>query len=67
MIVTRDARFSARILISAPRPWGVHLRPGNMRRRDFHALLARVWPRLEALLPDHKMVAVYEDRIEAVR
>ena len=35
--------------------------------KDFHVLLARLWPHIEALLPEHKMVAVYEDRIEAVR
>lgn len=66
-IVTKDADFSDRILVSVPPPWVVHLRFGNMRRRDFHALLARLWPRIEALLPEHKMVAVYADRIEAVR
>ncbi len=66
-IVTKDADFSDRILVSVPPPWVVHVRFGNMRRRDFHALLARLWPRIEALLPEHKMVAVYEDRIEAVR
>ncbi len=66
-IVTKDADFSDRVLASAPPPWVVHLRLGNMRRRDFHALLARLWPRIEALLPEHKMIAVYEDRIEAAR
>ncbi len=67
VIVTKDADFSDRILISDPPPWVVHLRFGNMRRRDFHALLFRLWPRIEALLPDHKLIVVYEDRIEAVR
>jgi hypothetical protein len=45
----------------------VHLRIGNLRRADFHSFLARVWPRIEALLPAHKLVNVYLDRIEAVR
>ena len=65
-IVTKDADFSDRILVNAPPPWVVHLRFGNMRRRDFHLLLARLWPRIEALLPEHKLVVVYEDRIEAM-
>ena len=67
VIVTKDADFSDRILISDPPPWVGHLRFGNMRRRDFHALLSRLWPRIEALLPDQKLIVVYEDRIEAVR
>ena len=66
VIVSKDADFSARILLAQPPPWEVHLRIGNLRRRDFHAFLARVWPQIEALLPGHKLVNVYADRIEAV-
>jgi predicted nuclease of predicted toxin-antitoxin system len=67
VIVTKDTDFADRILISAPPPWVVHLRFGNLRRWDFHALLARLWPRIEMLLPEHKMITVYPDRIEAVK
>lgn len=66
-IVSKDTDFSDRILVSPPPPWVVHLRIGNLRRADFHAFLARVWPQIEALLPTHKLVNVYPDRIEAVR
>lgn len=66
-IVSKDADFSQRIMIASPPPWVVHLRIGNMRRRDFHAMLARIWPAIEALLPAHKLVNVYLDRIEAVK
>ncbi len=66
VIVTKDADFADRILVSTPPPWIVHLRFGNLRRRDYHALLARWWPRIETLLPAHKLIAIYEDRIEAV-
>jgi predicted nuclease of predicted toxin-antitoxin system len=54
-------------MISTPPPWIVHLRFGNLRRKDFHALLAKMWPRIEALLPAHKLICVYKDRIEAFR
>ena len=66
-IVSKDTDFSDRILVSQPPPWVAHLRIGNPRRVDFHAFLARVWPQTEALLPAHKLVNVYLDRIEAVR
>ena len=66
VIVTKDADFSDRILLAQPPPWVVHLRIGNLRRADFHAFLARIWPQVEALLPTHKLVNVYADRIEAV-
>jgi predicted nuclease of predicted toxin-antitoxin system len=66
-IVSKDADFSHRMMLASPPPWVVHLRFGNLRRRDFHALLARLWPRIETLLPEHKLVNVYADRIEAVK
>ena len=66
VIVTKDADFSDRILLSQPPPWVVHLRIGNLQRADFHAFLARIWPQVETLLPAHKLVNVYADRIEAV-
>ena len=66
-IITKDADFSDLMLASTPPPWVIHLRFGNLRRRDFHALLARAWPRIESLLPEHKLIRVYEDRIEAFK
>ncbi len=65
-IVTKDADFSGRIILHTPPPWIVHLRFGNLRRREFHSVLARAWPQVEALLPVHKLVNVYADRVEAV-
>lgn len=67
VIVSKDADFSGRIMLATPPPWVVHLRFGNLRRREYHALLAKVWPRVEALLPDHKLICVYADRIESFR
>ena len=65
VIVTKDADFSARILVSTPPPWIVHLRFGNMRRKEFHRFLEALWPPVESLLPANKLVCVYADRIEA--
>jgi predicted nuclease of predicted toxin-antitoxin system len=59
--------FSARIMLSTPPPWVVHLRVGNMRLAEFHAWLAAAWPQVERLLPAHKLLSVYADRIESVR
>lgn len=56
VIVTKDADFSDRILVSTPPPWIVHLRFGNMRRKEFDRFLAAVWPQVESLLPANKLV-----------
>jgi len=66
-IVTKDVDFSNRIILSGPPPWVVHLRIGNMRRRAFHDFLAQIWPQIEALLPAHKLVNVFLERIEAIK
>jgi predicted nuclease of predicted toxin-antitoxin system len=66
-IVSKDADFSDRIMLSAPPPWVVRLAFGNLRLRDYHATLARAWPQIEALLPAHKLLIVHADRIEAVK
>jgi predicted nuclease of predicted toxin-antitoxin system len=68
VIVTKDADFSDRVMLAPPPPpWVVHLRFGNLRLREFHTLLARVWPQVESLLPAHKLISVHADRIESVR
>jgi len=66
VIVTKDADFSGRIILQAPPPWVVHLKFGNLRRQAFHAVLARVWPQVEVVLKNHKLVNVFMDRVEGV-
>ena len=66
VIVSKDADFSDRIITQTPPPWVVHLRFGNLRKNEFHALLARVWPQIETLLKSHKLVNVYSDRLEGI-
>ena len=66
-IVTKDADFSQRIVLSVPPPRVVHLRVGNMRGRDFAAWVERIWPQIESAITTHKLLNVYRDRIEAVK
>jgi len=66
VVVTKDADFSNRILVSTPPPRVIHVRVGNLRRQEFHALLAKVWPRIESLGELYKLVNVYPDYIEVV-
>jgi predicted nuclease of predicted toxin-antitoxin system len=67
VIVTKDADFSNRIMLSTPPPWIVHLRFGNVKLNEFHKLIGKVWPQIEQLIPQHKLIQVFHDRIEAVR
>jgi predicted nuclease of predicted toxin-antitoxin system len=66
-IVTKDADFSQRIVLGVPPPRVVHLRVGNMRGREFASWLSRIWPQVESTVSSHKLINVYQDRIEAVK
>jgi predicted nuclease of predicted toxin-antitoxin system len=66
VIVSKDTDFSDRIITSSPPPRVVHLRFGNLRRNEYHALLARRWPQIESLLKTNKLVNVYIDRLEGI-
>ncbi|MEX2213629.1 MAG: DUF5615 family PIN-like protein [Phycisphaeraceae bacterium] len=67
VIVSKDTDFADLVMHAAPPPWVVHLRFGNLRRAAFETLLATAWPRVESLLPAHKLIRVFADRIESVR
>lgn len=66
VIVSKDTDFSDRVMVSRPPPHVVHIRFGNMRMRDFHGLMVRLWPRIVELSAANKLVRVYPDRIEAI-
>jgi len=66
VIVTKDVDFSDRIIISNPPPRVVHLRFGNLRKRDFHSFLKGIWSEIEELLEEHKLINVYLTKIEAI-
>ncbi len=64
VIVTKDVDFSDRLMLDLEPPKVVHLRIGNMRKREFHSFLAKVWEQVEDFVIDRKLVNVYLDRIE---
>lgn len=65
-IVTKDSDFSHRILPATPPPWVVHFVLGNMRRQDMILFIEKIWPAVERLLPDHKLLRIFPDHIEGV-
>jgi len=65
-IVTKDADFSDRISLTAPPPRVVHIRVGNLRRKDLIIWLYKQWPAIEAASFEHKLVTVYFDHLELI-
>ncbi|QUS59234.1 DUF5615 family PIN-like protein [Synechocystis sp. PCC 7339] len=67
VIITKDADFSDRIIIDSFPPKVIHLRFGNMRKKEFKEFLSQIWLEIEKLAVDHKLINVYRDRIESFR
>lgn len=65
-IVTKDADFSDRILLSGPPPRIIHIRTGNMKMREFHRHLNELWDQVCMLSEEYKLVQVYNDRVEGL-
>lgn len=66
IIITKDADFYNTVLISEPPPKVIHLRIGNMRLKELHHFLNKVWPDVLTLIETCKLVTVYRDRIEGI-
>ena len=66
VIVSKDADFSVRIILAEPPPRVIHIRVGNMKMRELHGFIARVWPQATELIASHKLVIIHQYTIECV-
>jgi predicted nuclease of predicted toxin-antitoxin system len=65
-IVTKDADFSNRVLLSATGPHVIHMRVGNLKIADFHRYISSVWTAVCQASEHARIVQVYLDRIESI-
>ena len=65
-IVTKDADFATRVLLEAEPVHVIHIRFGNMTMRVFHQTISSSWSEVCLLSEFHRLVRVYEDRLEAI-
>jgi len=65
-IVTKDADFSDRVLLSEPPPRVIHIKLGNQRMREFHQTISSVWEEVCKLSQQYKLIRVFNDRIECI-
>ncbi|MBB5233182.1 hypothetical protein [Deinococcus budaensis] len=65
--MTKTIGLTDHILLSdASPPWVVQLRCGNLRARALREFLESQWSQVLTLLPGHRLVQLYADRIKAV-
>jgi predicted nuclease of predicted toxin-antitoxin system len=63
-IVTKDADFTARILVEPDGPHVIHFRLGNLKIRAFHEFLAGNWATICERSTMHQLVEVFEHHID---
>ncbi len=65
-IVTKDADFADLMLLNEPPPRVVHVRLGNMKMKEFHSSISKVWQEVCLLSENYKLVSIYRDSIEGM-
>jgi predicted nuclease of predicted toxin-antitoxin system len=65
-IVTKDADFSDRVLLGQPPPHVIHIKFGNMRMREFHQTIFKVWDEVCKLSEQYRLVRIFKDRVECI-
>jgi len=65
-IVSKDADFSDLVLLSTPPPRVIHIKLGNMKIREFHQNISKIWKEVCDLSKEYKLVRVYRDRLECI-
>jgi hypothetical protein len=43
------------------------MKVGNMKIKQFHQLVSKIWNDIELLIEDSILINVYSDKIEAIR
>jgi predicted nuclease of predicted toxin-antitoxin system len=65
-IVTKDAAFSHRVLLTAKGPNVIHIRVGNLTIAELHRYLSGIWPMICRASDRCRLVQVYRNRIESI-
>ena len=66
IIVTKDADFSDLVLLNNPPPKVIHIKMGNMKIKALHRAIDGIWEDVLKMSRQHKLVRVYNDRIEGI-
>ena len=54
------------IILSNPPPRVIHIKLGNMKMKEFHQLLSRIWNDVCIMSEEFKLIRVYSNKIEGI-
>jgi len=66
-IISKDSDFSNRIILKNPPPKVIHIKVGNVSMKEFYNTIVSCWDEVLKLNETHKLVNVYNNKIEAVK
>lgn len=66
IIITKDADFSLKVLYKGTPPKVIHFKTGNMKIKDFHIIVSKVWELVDNSINENSLINVYSDRIELI-
>jgi len=67
IIITKDSDFSIKVLYLGSPPKVIHLKFGNLRMKEFHNLLTKVWAKIDVMIEETSLINIYIDRIESIK
>ena len=65
-IITKDSDFSTKMIMQTHPPKVIHVRLGNVKMRQFHDILSKLWPQVIELNSNYKLVNLFHDRLEGI-
>ncbi|MDM8564801.1 DUF5615 family PIN-like protein [Candidatus Halobeggiatoa sp. HSG11] len=65
-IVTKDTDFSDMIILNEPPPRIIHIKLGNMKMRQFHQQISKIWDDVCLMSEKFKLIRVYANKIEGI-
>jgi predicted nuclease of predicted toxin-antitoxin system len=66
-IITKDADFSTKVLYFGTPPKVIHIKFGNLKIKEFHEVISKMWNEIEKMIESNNLLNVYLDRIEAIK
>ena len=65
-IVSKDADFSDLVMLNNPPPRVIHIKLGNMKIKEFHDTIDKIWDQVLTMSKEYKLIKVYKDKIEGI-
>ena len=66
-IITKDKDFAVKQILQGSPPKLIHIKFGNLRLKEFIALIEKLWPAIENLIKEYSIINIYKDRIESIK